>query len=334
MYPKHVRLGFVWFVIVSKLHENLIQGLIFSIAFGALYSWKVLIVLQVGCVQNALHGDWWTCAGMEIKRCSLLIALICHIPAAFLCLIRIRDLDAIIKIMGDIRKLQGIRAIIQDFSRTLQHDGERQALLNAVENRVLTRMKMVQTFFYHIHHIKDKYKNEPSENKVHLREATGVLIDYLEFAADALGKPAEWLNLTEQTWKERVQEITDVKAEVEKRNFRPGGVPGSRSRARGNSVTSSFASESSGQAGAEDSVADRISRSGASAASVRSNASKASVRPRPSTAAAQSNDNPFEPPQEEQPERVNTPPMRPRKLEKNPGEQPLLPMSHGASSHK
>lgn len=149
-----------------------------------------------------------------------MLALFCHIPANFLCLVRIRELDAVIKIMEDIRKLQGLRGIIQDFSRTLQHDSERQALLNAVKDRVLTRIKIVETFRRHVINVKEQKKADPDVLKVRLREATGELVKYFVFASETLGPASRWLELPNETQEERVQQITQASNALAERNFR------------------------------------------------------------------------------------------------------------------
>jgi len=226
-YPKQVRLGFCWFQIVSKLHERLISSLIFSIFFASFYTWRVVLIVEFGCPHNAFYGSFWACLFQEIKRCSLMLALFCHVPANFLCLVRIRELDAVIKIMEDIRKLQGLRGIIQDFSRTLQHDAERQALLNAVRDRVLTRIKIVETFRRHIINVNnnEQKKTEPEVSKVLLREATRELVRYFNFAAATLKPASQWLDLPSDKQEERVKKIIDVATALEERNFRPGAVP-------------------------------------------------------------------------------------------------------------
>lgn len=224
-YPKRVRLGPFWFQIVSRIHERLIQGLIFTTLFAAFYTWRVV---KAGwhCDHNALYGAWWACAALQLKRNALLLALLFHLPANVLCLIRIRELDAVIKIMEDIRKLQGLRSIIQDFSRTLQNDAERQALLNAVKDRVLDRMKIVDSFRRHIIHLKDSKKDEPEQLKIKLREATGEVVKYFEYAAAVLKPADKWLSLREDIQKARLDNVKEVADYVQGNgNFKYNSVP-------------------------------------------------------------------------------------------------------------
>merc|ERR1712070_681700 len=161
------------------------------------YLWRVFTIVVTGCPKNGLYGEFWACFFVEIKRCGLLIALFCHIPANFLCLVRIRQLDAVIQIMEDIRKLQGLRGILQDFSRSLEQDKERQALLDSIDFRVLKRIEVLKHFRSFILAIKNERSAGKEAVQARMREGVKQMNSYFEFAASkkCLGPSTEWLQL-------------------------------------------------------------------------------------------------------------------------------------------
>lgn len=225
-YPKKVRFGFFWFKIMSKLHERLIQGLIFTTLFGAFYTWRVFLVVRFGCPHDIFFGSFWACLFQEIKRSLLMIALLCNLPANVLCLVRIRQLDAVIKIMEDIRKLQGLRGIVQDFSRTLEADYKRQSLTDAVEHRFASRMKTIDNYRKHLYtQILPKFKKEPDRAKVIARDATGELIKFLVFTSDTLKPVTEWLDMPPEEQQKRIEKIKAVAKELNNENFKQKVVP-------------------------------------------------------------------------------------------------------------
>jgi len=223
-YPKRFRFGFVWFQVVSKLHERLIQGIVLCCFVFAFYFERVFVVLAQGnkdCNLDATSSKWWSCWLMELKRSALVLALFCHIVASLRCLVRIRDLDAVIKIMEDIRKLQGLRGIIANFSRTLAMDSDRQSLLDAVKVRVLNRITIVDTFRRHIAEVMRAQKQNQTRMKLDLREATSELIKYFAFSARTLKPASDWLKLKPEEQDEMVARVTEYENALQQRNFRP-----------------------------------------------------------------------------------------------------------------
>jgi len=218
-YPKRVRLGFFWFQIISKLHERLIQGILCSVALAVFLGRGVLVTIQDGCPSWMMHRVWWACFWHQFQNSSLLFALLWHIPASMICLFRIRDLDAIIKIMADIRKLQDIRRAIQDFDRSLKADAERQALLQHIEDRVLTRIQLVEK--YRLHIMQRGVKESPKL----MREATCELIQCLQLASDTLRPASEWLKVPSLKQQERVHKVKAVAEDLASRNFEPSDEP-------------------------------------------------------------------------------------------------------------
>jgi len=243
-YPKYGRFGFIWFQIVSKLHERLIQGLVLCCLFFAYYFQRVFLILFTGCPKDATSSLWWACFLQELKRCGLLLALFVHVAASLRCLVRIRDLDAVIKIMEDIRKLQGLRGIIQDFGRTLVVDEDRQVLLDAVKVRLLNRINIVDQFRRRIYDIKHQHKSNHPRMKLNLREATTELIKYFAFSAAVLKPASEWLDMKKEDQEKRCQQIDQYEHALTDRDFRPD-LSGASSIIPSDDSTSSLPSSTS-----------------------------------------------------------------------------------------
>lgn len=98
---------------------------------------------------------FWPCMWELARASMIMLALLFHVPALIVCLRRIRDLDAIINIMEDIRKLNDIRGVVGELERNVRKDQERQSLLEFIKQRVDVRMELVEAFRHQMIHLKN-----------------------------------------------------------------------------------------------------------------------------------------------------------------------------------
>jgi len=214
--PKRIRFFFVWFQIVSKLHERLIQGLFFSILLSILYGWRVYHTIHDGCQGNILSGIFWECAAEEFKKSAMFVALLFgYIPATFVCLLRIRDLDAIIRIMEDIQKLQRLRNIILDFEKTLLADERRQELLDKATIRVLARVKWFEDFRHKC--LSRDRPQEPNLKRQYVRGRIKAVNNFFESAEVTLGDADKWLKVSQEKQEELIGEVNKKGSELSKK---------------------------------------------------------------------------------------------------------------------
>jgi len=206
--PKRVRFFCIWFQIVSKLHERQIQGLFFSILLAAVYFWRVYHTILCGCQGSFFSGTFWGCATEEFKKSVMLLGLLVHIPATFICLLRIRNLDAIIRIMEDIRKLQNLRSIILDFEKTLVADERRQELLDSATKRVLTRVKLFVDSFRFSCRSLDQPKT-PKPRQDYLRKRIEAVNHFFSFAEVTLGDADKWLRKNKQQKDSLIEKVEE-----------------------------------------------------------------------------------------------------------------------------
>jgi len=188
-YPKQVKLGCFWIKIISRLHERLIQGLVMTAAFCALYAWSEWRIVSRTSMSDLSEAQEWDCLWDLARRAVVLVALICHIPALLLCLVRIRDLEAIIKITEDIWKVRDIRKVVKELERSVEVECERQGLLQAVEDRVLARTRLVHHFRLHV--LRPAVRERPEV----LRAATQELVQCLKSINCDLPSAAAWVEL-------------------------------------------------------------------------------------------------------------------------------------------
>lgn len=213
------------------MHERLISGLVFTSMFALFYAWRIFLQ-RWHCNDNVLYGDWWSCFLLQVKRHCLLLALLFHLPANFLCLVKIRDLDKVIEIMEDIRKFQGMRAIIQEFSKDLEVQQEQGKLVDAINERVFLRMKVVSKLKTTVRDFETraKQKGTPGElNDKQLRikmlDATKEAIMYLEWAAEKkLSSPKKWFFMKSADQKKQVAKIVKAQDMLEHNGFKGGSM--------------------------------------------------------------------------------------------------------------
>lgn len=195
-YPKRVQMGCFWFIVVSRLHERLIQGVTISFLFCLYYLWRTgRNMVHVGhqCVTTT-DGEFWPCM-WELARGSLiLLALLFHVPALAACLARIRDLDAIVHIMEDIRKLNDIRGVVGELERRVRVDQAQQSLLEFINQRVDARIKLVDAFRDEI--LRLDMLSARRKEKFHVPVGmVESLIVMLEHVQQVLGPAAAWVSL-------------------------------------------------------------------------------------------------------------------------------------------
>merc|ERR1712232_1021784 len=112
-----------------------------------------------------------------------------------MCICRIRDLDAILEIMEDIRKLENIRGIVGNFEKLLRVDEEKSELHEALVKRVTSRLDLLANFRIRIH-------NEPVRSALH--EMTENLVVMLKSSAAELGPAIEWVDLAPAEMQDRI----------------------------------------------------------------------------------------------------------------------------------
>merc|ERR1712151_674364 len=95
------------------------------------------------------------------------------------------ELDAIIKIMEDIRKLEDIRSVVRDFDRSVRSDEERQKLFDAIKKRLSIRIELLDKFRRRI------FKHN---SRIEQRELI-TLVKCLEFDENKLGPAKDWITL-------------------------------------------------------------------------------------------------------------------------------------------
>jgi hypothetical protein len=219
-YPKRVSFGCFWFQIVSKLHERQIQGLIISILLAVFLGFSAISKILNGCPHNALYGDWWACSIGEFKEFTLLLALIVHIPSTFLCLVRIKDLDAIIRLMADIRKINGLREVVRGFEAVFKQDTEKHALLYAIEQRVLPRLHVIAE----LRQLITSTRLTGRSKALFYEEAVGELIDFYQFADQTLGPAGSWMQVDEADKAERMNKEREKRDDLINREFGRAGT--------------------------------------------------------------------------------------------------------------
>lgn len=155
----------------------------------------------------------------------MLLALLFHIPATFLCLLRIRNLDAVIMIMEDIRKLQGLRSIIGNFNRTLEKDEWRQELLDRITKRVVERLKELKGNFYSNFLRSVLYGNKKrhllSLQQDQVRDHIVAINEYFTYAEDELQGADTWLKVKKEQQDERMGNVKEYARKLSDNKLQP-----------------------------------------------------------------------------------------------------------------
>jgi len=215
-YPKHVRMGFFWFQLISKLHERVLVGLLLSTLYCIFHTWQFLDTDTHGCPHNFMSHEWWDCVLGSLKNSVIVLALLFNIPALLLTVIRIRHLDAVIRMMEDVRKLQDLGKTVKDFEKHTTRDEERQALMRAVEERVNERIKIVEAFRQRLEY--DTFQGNEMQ-------ATRSLLECLKVARDTLGPVSEWLELPSDEQGKRAEEVKQQLESKKQNGFVPDDPP-------------------------------------------------------------------------------------------------------------
>lgn len=209
-YPKRVSVGCFWFQLMSKLHERIIQSILLNTVYVSFYVWRLgAVVGSSGCPDE----EFWLCVLDMNRRSLVVLALLANIPFLLVCLWRIHDLDAIIQIMEDINKLEDIRGVVRDFERSTEADTQRRRVFQAVEDRMLVRIALTQSFRHHI------MQNEVKKERKLLLSSTQQLLSCLQWTAKKLKTPAEFALLSDEEQRARVEEVKLHHEELKARGF-------------------------------------------------------------------------------------------------------------------
>jgi len=135
-------------------------------------------------------ADFWYCVLEVLRSCASFFALLCYVPCLVVCLVHIRRLDNVAEIRADTQRLKDMKAEVEIVALQIRGEAERQALIQAVQDRMLGRIDLVNAFFTHV------MQNSVRENPQELVKATKLLVQCLTEARDCLGPPEGWLMLS------------------------------------------------------------------------------------------------------------------------------------------
>lgn len=221
--------GCVWVQIHTKLQERLIQGLFFSIIYCAFYVTTFYVLIEhyeETCNSYADHGDSMqhtkNCVLELVEKCVSSIVLACYIPALAICLYHIDRLDAVMETIETIWEMEGIQRAVRGFNQHMEKVADQVLLLQAIEDRVMTRTNLVLRFGRRVIVLTQK---TPAERSSLLKAATRGVVDFLLKAKEELGSPDEWWNMDSHQQKIHVRRIQAMTEEMSQNSFSPTYAP-------------------------------------------------------------------------------------------------------------
>jgi len=125
-----------------------------------------------------------------VQKFTGVFAMICYIPALTFCLYHVRRLDTVMETIETIHELKDIQAAVLTFSAQMDDEHGNVSLLNALSERVLCRLQLVDKF--------DKLIARYSSRPELVQNLAKDLVTCLEEVARVLRPASEWFHISEQ----------------------------------------------------------------------------------------------------------------------------------------
>lgn len=215
-YPKGIQFGGIWFQVMSKLHERMIGGLVLSILFLMLYVYNgaIDVTASAGCAKVLVeNAQFYPVCVIETARRALLLAALClHIPCAWLCLLRVKELDAVMDIMEDIRKIQEIRGAVSEMQSFVSAGEQSQGMLEAIQKRCVDRIEMISEFRQHVGTLRrevTEHKKDKWDMRRELEQKLRCLMGGLELAKFEFKDVEAWME--EDRFKQKESAVATIR---------------------------------------------------------------------------------------------------------------------------
>merc|ERR1719221_843406 len=117
-------------------------------------------------------------------------------------------LDAVLGVMADIRQLDDLRREVDTFNTQIRGESERQVLLQAVKDRVISRIDLVNAFMTHV--LQPDVRSCPEE----LKRYTEAVVDILRQVEQRFGSAQTWLTLAPEQRRALSMRIRDYADEL------------------------------------------------------------------------------------------------------------------------